>query len=363
MKISKICFALCLLAASAGFAADMTTSLKPGKAELKSASALAFGPDGVLFIGDAMNASIVAVDTGDRAAAPATPLNVAGINEKIAALLGTTPDQILINDMSVNPVSHRAYLSVSRGKGPDAVPVILRVNAAGKIEELSLDSVKHARATLSNAAANEKDARGQNKRMQAITDIAYVDGRVFVAGLSNEEFSSNLRSIPFPFKEAGPGSSVEIFHGSHGRFETNSPIRTFVAFKIKEQQHILAAYTCTPLVAFNVNDLQPGAKVMGKTIAELGNRNQPLDMIVYRKGGKDFILLNNSSRGVMKVTAENLGGYDAITKPVADKQGVPYETIESWKGVQHLDRYDDANALLLMRAESGAIELKTVALP
>src|SRR6266481_7488291 len=164
--------------------------------------------------------------------------------------------------MSVNPISHRAYLSVSRGRGPDAVPVIIRVNAAGKVEELPLDAVKFSRTSLSNAAADQKDARGQNRRMQAITDIAFVDGRVFVAGLSNEEFSSNLRAIPFPFQEAGPGTPVEIYHGSHGRFETNAPIRTFVAYKIKEQQHILAAYTCTPLVAFNVNDLKPGSKVM-----------------------------------------------------------------------------------------------------
>jgi len=362
MKTSTLGALLGLLTLAAS-AADMTASLKTGKAELKSASALAFGPDGVLFIGDAMGASIVAVDTGDRTPASAGTLNVAGLSEKIAAMLGTTPDQILINDMAVNPISRKAYLSVSRGKGPDAVPVILRVSPAGKIEELSLDAVKHSRTSLTNAADDAKDSRGMNKRMQAITDIAYVDGRVFVAGLSNEEFSSNLRAIPFPFKEAGPGTSVEIWHGSHGRFETNSPIRTFVAYKIKEQQHILAAYTCTPLVAFNVSDLKPGSKVMGKTIAELGNRNSPLDMIVYHKDGKDYILLNNSSRGVMKVTADHLEGYDGITKPIEGKAGVPYETIDSWKGVQHLDRFDDTNALLLMRAENGSLDLKTVALP
>jgi hypothetical protein len=37
---------------------------------------------------------------------------------------------------------------------------------------------------------------------------------------------------------------------------------------------------------------------MGTTIAELGNRNRPTDMIVYRKGGKDYLLIANTSRGV-----------------------------------------------------------------
>ena len=41
---------------------------------------------------------------------------------------------------------------------------------------------------------------------------------------------------------------------------------------------------------------------MGTTIAELGAGNRPMDMIVYTKGGADYILMNNSSRGVMNET-------------------------------------------------------------
>jgi hypothetical protein len=50
--------------------------------------------------------------------------DIKGINEKAAALLGTTSDQILINDVKVDPISKNVYLSVSRGRGPDAVPVV-----------------------------------------------------------------------------------------------------------------------------------------------------------------------------------------------------------------------------------------------
>jgi len=366
MKLTRLLTLICAaaLTASLGVTADMTGSLTSGRAELKSATALAFGPDGILFVGDPMAATIYALDTGERSTgARATPIDVQGISEKAAALLGTTPDQILINDMAISPVSHRAYFSVSRGTGPDAAPVILRVGSSGKMEELALGSVKFAKTSLPNApAADAKDARGASRRLEAITDMAFVDGRLFIAGLSNEEFSSNLRAIPFPFQNSGPGTNVEIYHGSHGRFETNAPIRTFVAYKIKEQQHILAAYTCTPLVSFPVADLRPGVKVLGKTIAELGNRNRPLDMIVYKKDGKDFILLNNSSRGVMKITAENLDGFSAITAQT-ETAGVPYQTLDSLKGVQHLDRLDERYALLLMRAESGSLDLKTVPLP
>src|SRR5882724_8103312 len=69
-----------------------------GKVQLKSAGALAFGNDGVLFIGDSIGASVVAVATHDtKVSAKAPGINITGINEKAAALLGTTPDQILIN--------------------------------------------------------------------------------------------------------------------------------------------------------------------------------------------------------------------------------------------------------------------------
>jgi hypothetical protein len=41
--------------------------------------------------------------------------------------------------------------------------------------------------------------------------MAYVDGTLLVAGLPNEEFSSKLRRIPFPFSAEITGSNLAIF--------------------------------------------------------------------------------------------------------------------------------------------------------
>ena len=38
-----------------------------------------------------------------------------------------------------------------------------------------------------------------------------------------------------------------------------------------------------------------------EAIAEFGAGNRVLDMIVYRKGGQEFLLTTNNSRGVMKI--------------------------------------------------------------
>ena len=354
---------LFLLATGLVLAASASSSLTMGKADMKSAGVLTFGPDGILFAGDPVGGAIFAIDTDDNKSAAGVAIDLKAANEKIAALLGAAPDQIIINDIAVNPVSHKVYFSVSRGRGPDATPVLLRLDASGKFQEVQLDRVKHSKVALPNPpSAESKSGRGPSPRMESITDLAYVDGKVFVAGLSNEEFSSTLRAIPFPFNSADKGTSVEIFHGAHGRFETNAPVRTFVPYTIGGKPNLLAAYTCTPLVKFSIADLKPGQKIMGTTIAELGSGNRPLDMIAYKKDGKDFILMSNSSRGVMKISVENIESYQGITKKT-EITGVPYETLAAFKGVEQLDLYDSKNALMLVRGEGGSLDLKTVALP
>ncbi len=351
-----------LLAASLASAATLSDSLKAGKAGLQSAGPITFGPEGILFVGDTKGATIFAFDTGDRQPnKAAAPVDLEGLGGKIGALVGVTADQILVNDLAVNPISKSIYLSVSRGKGPDAIPLIIRVEG-GKVSEVTLENIRHASVALPNAPVAGADRKSQTQRQEAITDLAWSDGRVLVAGLSNEEFSSNLRSIPFPFRTADQGASIEIFHGAHGRFETNSPVRTFVPYEIEGESYVLAAYTCTPLVKMPMSSLKSGAKVKGTTIAELGNGNRPLDMVVYQKDGKDFILMNNSKRGVMKLPTNSLGTAAPITAQT-DITGVPYETLTQFKGVEQLDRYDATRALMLFRSEAGSLDLKTVALP
>jgi hypothetical protein len=348
--------------ASPAPAVEMTS----GKVQLQSAGPLAFGPDGVLFVGDTVGASIVAIDTEDKTPASGSPkFDIKGVNAKIGSLLGTSADQIMINDVKVNPVSKNAYISVSRGRGPDAPGVIVKVDGSGNMTALPLDNVKHASVSLVDAPKNGASTGffGGNARTQTITDIAFVNGNVIVAGLSNEEWSSALRSIPYPFTQAAKGATVQIWHASHGDFETEAPVRTFVPYTIQGQQYILAAYTCTPLVKIPVSDLKPGAQVKGTTIADLGSGNRPLDMIPYQKGGHNYILIANSSNGIQKLQADNLESYKAITSPtVMDVGGVPFQKIDQLQGVVHLARLDDANALVVMGSGSN-MDLRAIALP
>jgi len=353
-----------LLAAAVALAVSTPASadhgLTKGTPEIKSASALAFGPDGILFVGDPQSATIFAIDTGDKATASGGPINLEQIDAKLAGLLGAK--QVTITDVKVNPASKAAYLSVTRGGGG---PAIVKVTSSGELTPLPMKDVMFSSVKIPNppaAGGGGKGGKGGGAGT-VITSMAFVDGRLIVAGLSNEEFASTLRAIPFPFKDADKGAGIQIFHGAHGRIETNAPIRTFTAYKIKGEDTIMAAYTCTPLVKIPVSDLKAGAKVKGTTIAELGNRNNPIDMVVYTKDGKDYILMANSARGVMKIPAEGFASAEAIsTRPSGDTAGVKYETIKELQNVMQLDKLNDTSALLLV-GKPGEMSLKTIALP
>jgi hypothetical protein len=366
--------ALALTFSTVSRTATTHANLPVGKVPLTSAGPLAFGPDGILFVADSAGAQIVAIDTKDTKPASKASINVEGVDAKIAALVGVPADQIVINDVVVNPISRNAYVSASRGKGPDAIPLIARVETSGNVNMLSLDSAPNQEVSLVDAPQPNANAR-QNQRMQTITDMNYVNGNLMVAGLSNEEWSSALRSIPFPFKSAEKGATLQIWHSSHGRYETQSPIRTFVPYNISGQQYVLAAYTCTPLVKIPVSELKPGAQVKGAEIADLGAGNQPLDMVPYKKDGHEYILIANTSFGVVKLKADKIETYPTISEPQrTDVAGVPYDKVSGLENVQHITALDASNVLVMTGHPGsgpvynpgppvGPINLQTVALP
>jgi hypothetical protein len=345
--------ALALTVHAARKPAAAAPEMVPGKVELKSAGALAFGPNGVLFVGDSVGGSVVALDTNDRTPGRAGAIDIQGLDEKIAALVGVTPADVMINDIAVNPTSKNVYVSASRGRGPDAMPLVIRVEASGKLTPLALDNIDHSSVALTDAPAANATAR-QDPRTLTITDMVFVNGNLMVAGMSNEEWSSALRSIPYPFKSADKGTQLQIWHSSHGKYETEAPVRTFVPYSLGGKSYVLAAYTCTPLVKIPMSDLKPGAQVKGVTIADLGSGNQPLDMVPYKKDGHDYILIANTSFGVVKLHADTLATDKPIDSPdVVNVAGAPYDKIATLKNVQHLVGLDDTMALVLT-AQPGA---------
>ena len=328
---------------------------------LSSIGPLAFGPDGILYAADRQAATIFALDLGAQATggAPGTK-GVAGVDQQIAALLGTAAAEIAITDLVVHPTTKNSFVAVMRGQGTAAQPALLRIDGAGKITMVNLEPVKFTSVALPNPAAVSTSGRGG--RSQSITDMAYVNGRIYVAGLSNEEFASKLWSVAYPFAATDRGASVETFHGNHGRLETNAPVMSFVAYTIANEPHIVAGYTCTPLVKFPVSALKPGEKVLGTTMAELGAGNQPIDMVIYKKDGQDFLLLANTRHGVMKIPTSSFATAQPIMARVGGTAGT-FERIASMTGVEQLDLLDAQRSIVIARGADGARNLTAIVLP
>jgi hypothetical protein len=356
------------VAAIAGIAAlttgrtGVTAAVADEGPAMQSVGPMTFGANGILFAADTAGATIYALDLGAQSAGgKAGAADVAEIDQKIAGMLGSEVAAIRVTDLVIHPTTKNAYIGVMRGNGADAKPALLRVDGDGKIQPIAFDKLKYTQVALPNAPANAEGRR--NPRADSVTDMAFVNGKLIVAGLSNEEFASKLRSFAYPFVAADPGTSVEIFHGNHGALETRAPVYTFIPYTIDSKPHVIASYTCTPLVKFPMDSLKGTGKVVGTTIAELGAGNRPLDMVLYKKDGKEYLLMSNNNRGVMKIPTADFGSAPAITAKVTTPTGgVAYETIASMKGVEQLDLLDAQRTIVLARTASG-LSLSAVALP
>jgi hypothetical protein len=278
--------AVTIIAGFATLRSRVTAAVPETGPVLQSVGPLAFAPDGTLFAADSKGAAIFALDLGAQGGGgKAGAADIPSIDQKIAAMLGTDVSAIAVTDLAIHPKTHNAYIAVMRGTGADAKPALLRVDGDGRIEPIALATVMYTSVALSNAPAPVEGRR--NPRVDTMTDMAFTGGKLIVAGLSNEEFASKLRSFAYPFAAADPGTSVEIFHGNHGQLETRSPVNTFIPYSIDNKPYVIASYTCTPLVRFPLDSLK-GAKVLGTTIAEFGAGNRPLDMILYKKDGRNI---------------------------------------------------------------------------
>jgi hypothetical protein len=359
--------------------------LTVGTADLGWAGPITFGPGGILFLADNMAAKIIAVDVADPGpVAGDDPLDVDDVDVRIGSFLGCDASDVQIRDIAVHPVSHNVYISVQRGAGDDGHAVLVRIDPLdGSITDVPLTNVPLAVTTLADAPAEDDERTnitlpmgdegeefeipGQNRKIRilrrpirtaTITDLAYVDDMLLVAGMSNEEFSSKLRRIPFPFQAptATADNNLEIFHVSHGKWETAAPIRAFVPYE--GGASILASYTCTPVVHFPLSDLTSGTKTVGRTVAELGAVNQPLDMVSYRYDGAEYLLVANSAHGLVKIACADIDVQTPLTEPT-EPVGVARKT-EELLGVRRLANLNDGYVLALQVDDAGHHHLRSL---
>jgi len=354
----------------------LTSEFEVGSPEIQTISTMDFGPQGILLIGDALGGTITAIETNDLKPNESTEgLRIDDLQGKLAALLGTQADNVVIHDIAVNPISQTPYLAVSKANRrelgywrlPNDVAqasLIIKVLADGTMEEFSLQQVSHDQMKISGLIDPEKGEtyRKSSLRVDGITDLVYYENKIYLTGLSNNEFASYMRMVDFPFNQTAQTASLEVYHAAHGAFETEAPVRTFVPYVRDGKPHMITAYTCTPLAVFPLDEFSDGGHVKSKTVAEFGAGNIPMDMIVYSKNDKDYLMISNSTRNLMRVSIDDVFNMEeGLTEEVEgfNVAGISYTSLPS-NGIQQIAYLNKQNILALVQTPGGVMQLRSL---
>ncbi len=356
-KITQLSLAM-LIAGISGMSAHAADNA------IESANVLEFNDKSVLFVGDSQGGNIVAYETmAANNPKKGMSYGLFDLSSDIEKLLGVKNGDYLIKDLALHPESNEAYIALSVIEDGQYQPKIVIANQAGDVRLMDLGR-KHTTLNVKHAPAESFMFYDKvNGRSLTFTDIEYHKGKLYISGLSNQDFKSSLRVADYPFTGKASFTSVEIYHAVHNQNETRAPIRTLTIANFNGEDHIVAAYTCTPLVTIPLSALKDGKHIVGKTVSELGYGNTPLDMISFT--GQDMkqnkfpaILVTNKERQANVLPVEGIAAASAISTPSGFASAGFTGYAVPLSGLSQVADQDGYHIAALRRnAESGKLEL------
>jgi len=172
--------------------------------------------------------------------------------------------------------------------------------------------------------------------------------------------------VSYPFDQSETTSNVEIYHTVHNQTETRAPIRAMTVLDLDGVETVVAAYTCTPLVTIPTGELSDGAHVKGKTIAELGYGNTPLDVIHFsapnqQQQMEDFVLVVHKERSADLIRVADLAKANKAeglsTPEMWAQAGVATRSVPLAGVLQAADQDEQFIATLKRNLTTGDIDL------
>jgi hypothetical protein len=336
---------------------------------VKSVGQMTFADANTVIIADWRSGEIHALQLPPAARAAAKPFNLKNVSAPIARALHTHPERLHFEDLAFRPGAELAYLTLSVDAGKHAPsPALVSVDASGKVTVVDLAKTPQTSAEIKDRpVADARFWRDVPEAAYTVTDLVLNEGKLYVAGLSGESFASTLRVYDFPFTGTATATSIEMYHAVHNEMETRAPIRKMAIVSLNGEPTLVAAYTCTPLVTIPLKDLQDGAHVIGKTIAELGWGSAPVDMVTFDAGQGPMVLLINSHKSADLMTVSAIaeassqpGLATPIKWPDAPLLGLKSVSIPLSGVVQLSNQNKDFLAVLRPDAATGAMELLSV---
>ncbi|MEM1348485.1 MAG: hypothetical protein AAGI01_08025, partial [Myxococcota bacterium] len=331
-------------------------------------TAITFDPEGALYVADSDSGEVTAIDVSQEIeSGEMVAYNLQNLDATLSELLGAPSADLRVKDLAVHPQSNEAFLAVSRLHDGEYASGIVIVNQAGQARLLD-EPATGARLTIPFAPTDDFTFYGEfPSRDLSFTDLEVHNGRLFVAGMSNADFASTLWTSELPLGGEPTVTTTEIYHAIHGQMETRAPIRALTIANLGGVDHVVAAYTCTPLVVFPVDELLSGGAVTGKTVGELGYGNTPGDMVSIQIMGQDgspldAIYIQNKNQGgqmIVKPALEAAAAGPGLTAPLMVGAKEDLGALETpMTSLLQLADQDPRRVLGLRRdAEDGTLEL------
>lgn len=151
-------------------------------------SALEFGMDDTLFVGDSNAGVIYAFDLPEdyRARKEASPYNLLDVDGLVRDELGAEFGSVIYHDLAVHPVSRDAFVSVTFRKKRKERSSVLAIDRDGSVREIDFSKASSTSFSIPDAAdASVTFWRDIPAPTLTITDLDFVDGELFVSGISN----------------------------------------------------------------------------------------------------------------------------------------------------------------------------------
>ena len=348
---------------------NLTAFLKAeqGNPKITGIDALAFGPDGLLLIANGPRVVIVA--TGDVKKTTWTKNEIPKVDQIFAGKLGLQPADMEIRKIAVNPASMKAYVLVRALTMK--TNVILAMDGAGGISEFSLENVRFKSYAL----------KTPDVAITKATDIAWAGGKIIVSTQATDKFASRGFTIDPTDKSGAPIQvSTKTYHVGHNKWETEAPLRAIMPLVEAGKTSVVGAFTCAPMVRYDIEEVKANEQVTGRSILELGPGNTPRSMFSYERGGTRFVLVNVATNNkkpaagfpsaywTARVDAGMLNETTNINENALwragrkNPAGERVQVVDDYSGVQQMDRVDSTRALAIMESDGG-LALRVLQLP
>jgi len=159
-----------------------------------SAGALAFAPDGTLFVGDSKGVHLAYPPRAGARVLEVAPFLFADVDQRMAELLGAEARQLAYNGLAVHPLTREPHISLGVKARGRIEPVVVRFSLKGAILPLDLKDQTTTVHTLANLPDPNKTFRSRPgewpvpsaeyydekartpMRSMAIVDIKFHDG-------------------------------------------------------------------------------------------------------------------------------------------------------------------------------------------